>query len=69
MPFLAVNGELREEVDFGGGVNAMAGWQLTGPQSRRTLRFGLQYYNGKSLQFSFFDQHEELFGLGIWYDY
>jgi len=69
MPFLALNGELREEVDFGGGFNAMAGWQLTGPESRRTLRFGMQYYNGKSLQFSFFDRHEELFGVGIWYDY
>ncbi|REJ71213.1 MAG: DUF1207 domain-containing protein [Planctomycetota bacterium] len=68
-PFAAVNGELREEVDFGGGFNAVAGWQLRGPQSGRLFRFGLQYYNGKSLQFSFFDQHEELFGAAIWYDY
>lgn len=69
MPFLAVGGELREEVDFGGGVNAVAGWQFRGPESRKLLRVGLQYYNGKSLQFSFFDTHEELIGLGIWYDY
>lgn len=68
-PFAAIGGELREEVEFGGGVNAVAGWQFRGPESRRLLRVGVQYYNGKSLQFSFFDTHEQLIGLGIWYDY
>lgn len=69
MPFFGVNGELREEADFGGAVNAMAGWQLRGPQSDRILRFGLQIYDGRSRQFSFFNQHEQLIGLGLWYDY
>jgi hypothetical protein len=68
-PFAAVNGYLREEVDFGGGLNAVAGWQLRGPESDRLLRLGLQYYNGKSYQFSFFNQHEQLLGVGLWYDY
>ena len=68
-PFAAVNGELREEADFGGGVNTIAGWQFRGPASDRLFRVGVQYYNGKSLQFSFFDEHEELFGAAIWYDY
>jgi len=68
-PFAAVNGQLREEVDFGGGLNVVAGWQWWGPDSQRLLRLGLQYYNGKSYQFSFFDQHEQLLGVGLWYDY
>jgi hypothetical protein len=68
-PFAALNGSLREEVDFGGGLNVVAGWQLRGPESGRLLRLGLQYYNGKSYQFSFFDQHEQLLGVGLWYDY
>jgi hypothetical protein len=69
MPFVGVNGELREEADFGGAINVLAGWQLRGPESDRILRFGLQFYDGRSRQFSFFNQHEQLIGLGLWYDY
>jgi hypothetical protein len=68
-PYAAINVHLREEVDFGGGVNLMAGWQWTGPVSDSRFRAGLQYYNGKKTQYSFFNQHEELIGLGLWYDY
>lgn len=68
-PFVAVNGHLREEVDFGGGVNVIAGWQWRSGQSDRLLRIGAQYYNGKSYQFSFFDEHEQLVGAGLWFDY
>ena len=32
------------------------------------LRTGLFYYNGESNQFSFFDEHEEQIGFGVWYD-
>jgi hypothetical protein len=68
-PFAAVNAHLREEVDFGGGVNVLAGWRWRGEESGHVLRVGLQYYNGKSIQYSFFDRDEQLFGLGIWFDY
>ncbi len=68
-PFLAVNGTLREEVDFGGGLNVVAGWMLRGFESGRLFRIGVQYYNGKSFQYSFFDEHEQLVGVGMWYDY
>ena len=68
-PFAGVNGQLREENDFGGGVNVISGWQLRGALSDRLLRNGVQYYKGKSLQYSFFDEHEELLGVGLWYDY
>ena len=33
------------------------------------LRVGVHYYNGESTQFSFFDDHEEQIGLGLWYDF
>lgn len=68
-PFAAVNAQLREEAEFGGGVTVIGGWQWRGPESRRLLRVGAQYYNGKSYQFSFFDRHEQLLGIGLWYDY
>lgn len=67
-PFLAVNGHLREEVNFGGNVVVQAGWLWRGDQTQ-TLRFGLHYYNGKSNQFEFYDSFEEQLGLGLWYDF
>lgn len=68
-PFAAVGGHLFEEHDFGGYVNLMAGWQWRGAESDRLLRAGLQYFNGKSSQFAFFDEHQELIGIGVWFDY
>jgi len=68
-PFLAVNGHLREEVDFGGSVNVIGGWEWRNRRSDRQLRVGVQYFNGKSSQYAFFTQHEELIGVGIWFDY
>lgn len=68
-PFLAMNAHLRKEFDFGGSFNAMTGWAWRGDKSGRLLRVGLQYFNGKTGQFEFFDESEELIGLGIWYDY
>jgi len=67
-PFAAVNGHLREDFDFSGSINVVAGWQWRGPKSGRLFRAGFQYYNGQSLQYQFFDKHEELIGLGIWFD-
>ena len=67
-PFFAVNGHLREEVDFGGNLSAQAGWFWRG-ESANVLRTGVHYYNGKSNQFQFFDEFEQQIGLGLWYDY
>jgi len=67
-PFLAVNGQLLEEHNYGGAVTAQAGWMwrsLTG----QTLRIGAQYYNGKSSQYQTFDNFEQQIGGGIWYDF
>lgn len=68
-PFAAINGHLRQEVDFGGSVNVMAGWQWRSLTTQRLLRVGLQYYNGKSMQYEFFRQSEQLIGLGLWLDF
>ncbi|OHB66067.1 MAG: hypothetical protein A2V70_04340, partial [Planctomycetes bacterium RBG_13_63_9] len=67
-PFLAVNGHLREEFDFGGNFTAQAGWAWRG-QSGHLLRIGAHYFNGKSNQYQFFTHHEEQIGAAIWYDY
>lgn len=69
-PFLAANVHLREEVDFGGNFAVQAGWAWQGADPRDgALRTGLYVYDGKSPQFSFFDQHERQIGWGLWYDY
>ena len=68
-PFFAVNGQLREEVDFGGGFNVEFGYQWQNATSGRTLRLLARYFNGKSAHRSFFDEHEELIGVGLSYDF
>ncbi len=67
-PFFAINGRLREEVDFGGNMTVQTGWHWRG-RSGHLLRLGMQYFNGKSDQYQFFTQHEEQIGVGLWYDY
>jgi len=50
-------------------MNVVAGWQWRSGSNERLWRFGLQYYNWESLQYSFFDKHEELLGMALWFDY
>lgn len=68
-PFAAINGHLREEVDFSGNLDVQAGWQWRSATSGQLVRFGVEYFNGLSDQFSFFNQHENKVGLALWYDY
>lgn len=68
-PFAAINGHLREDFNFGGNLNVVAGRQWRGPESDHVFRAGVMYFNGKSLQYQFFDKDEELLGAGIWFDY
>lgn len=68
-PFAAINGHLRQEYDYGGSVNVVAGWQWRGARSNHLLRFGVQHYNGPSMQWSFVNRYECLTGIGIWFDY
>lgn len=68
-PFAAVNFHLREEFDFGGGVNVLAGWEWIGPRTGNRFRIGGQLYSGKEIQWSFFDEDITVAGGGIWYDF
>jgi hypothetical protein len=67
-PFVAVNGLLRQDVDFGGSFTGQAGWQWRGT-SGRLARIGAQYFNGMSEQRQFFNKFEEQIGVGLWYDF
>jgi hypothetical protein len=67
-PFIAVNGHLREEHNFGGNVVFQAGWFWRG-NTTRTVRAGFHYFNGKSNQFEFFDRFEEQLGGGLWCEF
>jgi hypothetical protein len=67
-PFFAINGHLRQEVDWGGDVSTQLGWLWRG-NSGQVTRIGLHYYNGKSSQYQTFNQFEEQIGVGLWYDF
>jgi hypothetical protein len=67
-PFLALNGHLREEHNFGGDFTAQAGWLWRG-NTGQTMRLGAFYFNGKSSQFQIFDDSEQQIGVGAWYDF
>jgi hypothetical protein len=56
-------------VAFGGNVAVVTGWSWMSDRDRHLLRLGAQYYNGSNSQYSFFNQFEETFGLGMWYDF
>jgi hypothetical protein len=68
-PFVALNGHLREEVNFGGNFVAQIGWQWRGRFTERLFRVGLHYLTGPSPQFQFFRDSEEQLGIGVWYDF
>jgi len=68
-PFFAINGYTRQEVDFSGNLVVQAGWAWRSVEAGRLLRLGMTYYNGKSSQFSFYMEHEQQIGFGIWYDF
>jgi hypothetical protein len=68
-PFAAVNAHLREEVNYGGNLVVQAGWAWRRGPATGLYRLGVEYYNGKDDQFSFFDDSVEKVGFGMWYDY
>jgi hypothetical protein len=68
-PVLAVNGYLREELNYSGSVTGQTGWQWRNTTDGRLFRIGLQIYSGASPQYQFFQTYEEQYGVGVWYDY
>jgi hypothetical protein len=67
-PFIALNGVIRQDVNYSGSLTAEAGWQWRGVTGH-LFRFGAQYFTGKSEERQFFNQYENYIGLGVWYDY
>jgi hypothetical protein len=67
-PFFAINGHLREDVNFGGNLVVETGYQWRGV-ANHLLRAGLQYFTGKSDQCEFYRRYEDKIGLGLWYDF
>ena len=67
-PFFAINGHIREELNYGGNLVAQIGWFWRG-NSTKVLRTGFHYFNGKSNQFEFFRNFEEQLGMGLWYEF
>ena len=68
VPFMAINGYLRQEFDYGGSVTVQSGLQWRGATGN-LFRMGMQCYAGTSDQFEFYDQYECKVGFGIWYDF
>ncbi len=68
-PFAAINMDIRQAVDFDPAINFQTGWQWKGGLSGRSLRLGLELYDGHSTQFQFFDQTQQHIGFGAWFDY
>ena len=68
-PFAAFYGNLKQELNYGGFFVVQAGWQWRGGAAMKTFRLGVEYINGASSQYEFYDQFEQQTGFGIWYDY
>ena len=68
-PFAAINGHLREEVDFGGNLVVQTGWAWRRFPRGSLFRIGIEYFNGQSDQYEFYDRSEQRFGWGLWADY
>ncbi|WP_231602715.1 DUF1207 domain-containing protein [Neorhodopirellula pilleata] len=68
-PFAAVNLNFREAVDYDVSTTVQAGWSFQSLKSGRRIRFGAQYGDGPTSQFSFFQRRESYLGMGVWFDY
>lgn len=67
-PFFAINGHLRQENDFSGNLAVQTGWQWRS-RGGHLMRLGMQYFNGMSDQYQFYNRFEEQIGAGLWYDF
>ncbi len=67
-PFWAINGHLREDVDYSGNLTFETGVQWRGVTGH-LLRLGMIYFCGMSDQYEFFDDYENKIGAAVWYDF
>ncbi len=68
-PFAAINGHVREEVDFGGNLVIQAGWAWRRAPGGSLFRIGAEYFNGMSEQYQYYDRFEHRIGGGLWADF
>lgn len=68
-PFAAVNYHTREELGFDGNIVGQVGWAWRGSPASGLFRIGLEYYCGHDEQYSFYQNSQNKFGFGMWYDY
>lgn len=68
-PFAAVNGHLRQELNYSGNLTAEAGWAWRSKVGGPLMRLGVIYYNGASPQYEFYSSFEQQIGAGLWYDF
>jgi hypothetical protein len=68
-PFAAINGHLRQDLNYSGNVTIEAGWAWRGHVGGPLMRVGLFYYNGASPQYETYTQFEQQIGVGLWYDF
>ena len=69
IPFAATNIDALQSLNFEPNITIQTGWLWNAHQSGRRMRLGLQLYNGRSNQYSFFTRREQSYGVGLWYDY
>jgi hypothetical protein len=67
-PFAAINSKLEQDLNYSGNLNFEAGWQWRNTTGR-TLRVGLDYFDGFSFQRQFYDVYQQYIGAGVWYDF
>ena len=68
-PFAAINGHTREDFGWATSLTVQSGWQWRSAKTNHTLRVGMQYYVGPSMQWELADVKENMLGGGIWYDF
>lgn len=68
-PFVAMNGFLRQENDYGGFFTFETGWQWRGARGGQLIRAGFIYQNGPNTLNEFFRFSEQQIGGGLWYDF
>ncbi|MCA9140803.1 MAG: DUF1207 domain-containing protein [Planctomycetales bacterium] len=68
-PFAAVHFNFRDAVDYDVATTAQVGWSFQGPDSDRRLRFGIQWADGPTSQYAFFQRRQSYLGVGVWFDY
>ena len=68
-PFAACNLNFLQAVDYDVSTTVQIGWGFQSPETERRFRVGVQYADGPSNQYSFFERRESYFGGGVWFDY